>query len=63
MLLKYLDTRRGMMIYATDASEDEVAFSQLGVGVTGRLKSGLTLIQQGKMMRGQVPGTCWELSI
>ena len=51
------------MIYATDASEDEVAFSQLGVGVTGRLKSGLTLIQQGKMMRGQVPGTCWELSI
>lgn len=51
MLLKYLDMRRGMMTYATDASEDKVAFSQLGVEVTGRLKSGVTLIQQGKMMR------------
>lgn len=65
MLLKYLDMRRGMMTYATDASEDKVAFSQLGVEVTGRLKSGVTLIQQGKMMRtwGQVPGTCWEPNI
>ena len=54
-----------MMTCATDASEVEVAFSQFGIGVARRLKSGKTLIWQGKVMRiwGQVPGTCWELSI